>query len=330
MSLTVHAECPMTPDRATPVKASTIVEHFPVAPMGSPGSCNTPGRQGGPMMSPATACSERATSARGVATPLRAGRTRRVSLAQEEEVQPLLLRFDAVACGAAPIAGSTFKSNPVFLSDFAVPGLSDLSGLLHGGSPTEFAMPHAASHDNGTVQELHIGLSSSTHGFNEIVRDPRKRPQVSLPEVVVPLGACSSLRDPRLGQRAVPSALPDVPMFCASTVLPSQGSAAPASCSDPRRLPRRRNLGDRTQALPAAKPCKRGLSPEVALTVPNCPRSPIQPASVRARRYRSPTPGPDEERVPPSSRGSRYRSPTPGPSERIYTLELSGPSGLSA
>merc|ERR1740130_2474672 len=128
-------------------------------------------------MSPATACSERATSARGVATPLRAGRARRASLAQEDELVPrlILCDFDAVACGAAPIAGSTFKSNPVFLSDFAVPGLCDLSGLLHGGSPSELAMPHAASHDSVIVQELPIGLSSSTRGLNETVRDPRKR-----------------------------------------------------------------------------------------------------------------------------------------------------------
>lgn len=320
MSLTVHAECPMTPDRATPAKASTFSEHFPVAPMGSPGSCNTPSRHGGPMKSPATACSERATSARGVATPLRAGRARRASLVQEEELEPRILNlcdFDAVACGAAPIAGSTFKSNPVFLSDFAVPGLSDLSSLLHGGSPSEFAMPHAASHDSGTVQELHIEFSSSTHGLNETVRDPRKRPQVSLPELVVPLGTCSSLRDPRLGQRSW-SASPDAPMFLARTVLPSQGSAALASCSDPRRRPRRRNLGGCTKALPAATPSKRRRSPEVVLIVPNCPRSPRHPAFVNARRYRSPTPGPDEERVLPSSRGPRYRSPTPGPSERIY------------
>jgi len=244
------------------------------------------------------------------------------------------------------IATSPRKCEQVRLGDLASPGPSS-----PGQSPLECAIPEALPSVE-LVQEIPVCRDMFTSACLPCdgVRDPRKqRQQVLLPFLVIPTStSCANMGkvdDPRIGQQPVVSGselLPEsMPLLNLNSITSGhcQGSAS-LHPVDPRRRRRRlaKDLGP--ERLSMATPCKRRLSPaqepelelEQAImpglavqrqppAAPKCPRSPTHPASCRARRYRSPTPGPACSR--PQSKGSRYRSPTPGPS-RCKQSDASG------
>lgn len=343
--------CPTTPDHATPVKPMLLdschgdgVLAKSTFSLSLAHPCSTPKRQlpmMSPMKSPLTGCSgaSLATSVRGVATPLRTSRRCASTMQQEEVHAPTprtLILCDcghcsacAVACGTsygaqqtAVIASSPLQCRPLRLDDLASP-----SPTSPGLSPSQCDIPKVMQVWE-PVQEIPVGRGLPSHSRtpNEAERDPRKQQhrQGSLPLVLIPMSksclgsqmpaSASEVSDPRVGRHA-----PGVATLVSTVFDPRQGTSSLPSGGHQDRDPRRQRRRLAKELRPVTEtcmttPCKRPLSPTLnEMSAPHVfPRSPANSASCRARRYRSPTPGP--ERVRASSRGSRYRSPTPRPS----------------
>jgi len=355
MSLGMQQEnkifCPTTPDRVR--TSDCALELFreggelAAAPRGSPvcaRSCYTPIRQL-PLHTPAsckapmTGCSgaSLATPLRGVATPMRASRRCSVTARAEEEEEPnapLPRTLNLCGCGHcaecathASAQSSLARVKPLRLSE-----LADPSPASPGQSPSEGDIPDALTlgasslrSRAGVTQELLLCGSSSS------VRDPRKRQRYASSRVVViPTGfACvaehsgvpsQKVGDPRLLQKPVLAA-PDAPvgvMLVPNTTMLRHDDTSRGNCEPHgRRKGVANDLGQDAEPLQTAASRKRCRSPALMLAPAHLPRS----ATLRTRRYRSPTPGPEHSQA--CSRGSqhaascrtrRYRSPTPVPS----------------
>lgn len=313
-------------------------------PMMSPPSARMPMKS--PTSGKPPSGASHATSVRGVATPLRASRRYASTAAQEELDAPTpraLKLCDCGHCSTCAVASTTIHgiqeisviassagtvSDRIFaeckmlkLSDLACPRPSS-----PGQSPLDFAIL-AGMPDLELVKEVPIrgALRGSAHALREaFFPDPRRQQQqqVLSPLLIIPVSTSNTeasvgkASDPRI--RPFPSASKEdarsEAVLVPGTSLPRQGGVLLPSSRDPRRKCRRlaKELGCYKTLLHTATPCKRRLSPSSVLAPPLCPSSLSNSASCRARRYRSPTPGPEEVR--PSSKGARYRSPTPEPS----------------
>jgi len=241
--------------------------------------------------------------------------------------------IEVTASSTGTVSNGIFaECKPLKLSDLACPSPSS-----PGQSPSDFAIPDGMP-DLELVEEMpiHGVMQTSAHVLREAFLDPRRQQQVLLPLFVIPVSTSSTdahefasmgkASDPRI--RLLPAASEEGARCKAVPVPnafePKQGSFLLPSSSDPRRHckelgsssdPRRlgfprtkrlaKELGSCKKPLRTATPCKRQLSPTSMLAPQKFPRSPSDPASCPARRYRSPTPGPEEFR--PSSKGFRYR-----------------------
>lgn len=329
---------PRTPDRKSAVWQDLSVEECRGAAettslLNKIISCSTPTQQL-PMRSPmtgnapGTGCSgaSRVTSARGVATPLRASRRRSTAVLQDEAhaLTPRALclcecgHCSACVCSsqagfvahpATAAASSLTRCEATRLSDLASPAAS-----TPGLSPAGHHSPRLFSEtDVAAVMEIPLGERDHSSAQDLLkLADPR---QMFLPVRVIPLRVTEAeeiphiASDPRL--RQPPTSLAFHVSDCATgSLVQSSVSRLSSSPADPRR--RRRRLAKSKQNV--AVPSKSAFSSMVTAPAPKRLRSPMHSASCRKRRYRrSPTPGLESI---PSSKGARYRSPTPGPHGR--------------